>query len=87
MNVELLGRQAIDIIKSKWGLPKEGFVAGGSIANIIWELVSGNKAIVNDVDIFVFDSVQANFDRSDKSSLFNYQEKETLHLLMTLFNS
>ena len=77
MNVELLGRQAIDIIKSKWGLPKEGFVAGGSIANIIWELVSGNKAIVNDVDIFVFDSVQANFDRSDKSSLFNYQEKET----------
>ena len=77
MNVELLGRQAIDIIKSKWGLPKEGFVAGGSIANIIWELVSGNKAIVNDVDIFVFDSVQENFDRSDKSSLFNYQEKET----------
>ena len=77
MNVELLGRQAIDIIKSKWGLPKEGFVAGGSIANIIWELVSGNKAIVNDVDIFVFDSVQVNFDRSDKSSLFNYQEKET----------
>ena len=77
MNVELLGRQAIDIIKSKWGLPKAGFVAGGSIANIIWELVSGNKAIVNDVDIFVFDSVQENFDRSDKSSLFNYQEKET----------
>lgn len=77
MNIELLGRQAIDIIKSKWGLPKEGFVAGGSIANIIWELVSGNKAIVNDVDIFVLDSFQKNFDRSDKSSLFNYQEKET----------
>ena len=77
MNIELLGRQAIDIIKSKWGLPKEGFVAGGSIANIIWELVSGNKAIVNDVDIFVLDSFQKNFDRSDKSSLFNYPEKET----------
>jgi hypothetical protein len=77
MNVELLGRQAIDIIKSKWGLPKEGFVAGGSIANIIWELVSGNKAVINDIDIFVFGSIQNHIDTSDKSSLFNYQEKET----------
>ena len=36
MDVENLGRQAIDQIKSKWGLPLQGFVAGGSIANIIW---------------------------------------------------
>jgi hypothetical protein len=77
MNIELLGRQAIDRIKSEWGLPKSGFIAGGSIANIVWELVSGNKAIINDVDVFVFDSIQEKFDKSDKSSLFNYQERET----------
>ena len=77
MNIESLGRQAIDRIKSEWGLPKRGFIAGGSIANIVWELVSGNKAIINDVDVFVFDSIQEKFDKSDKSSLFNYQERET----------
>jgi len=77
MNIELLGRQAIERIKSEWGLPKSGFIAGGSIANIVWELVSGNKAIVNDIDVFVFDGIQEKFDKSDKSSLFNYQERET----------
>ena len=76
MNVESLGRQAIDRIKSQWGLPLHGFVAGGSIANIVWELVSGNKAIVNDIDIFIFDGIEENLD-TDKKSLFNYQEKET----------
>ena len=77
MNIESLGRQAIERIKSEWGLPKSGFIAGGSIANIVWELVSGNKAIINDVDVFVFDSIQEKFDKSDKTSLFNYQERET----------
>jgi hypothetical protein len=77
MNIESLGRQAIERIKSQWGLPKSGFIAGGSIANIVWELVSGNKAIINDVDVFVFDSIQEKFDNSDKTSLFNYQERET----------
>ena len=76
MNIESLGRQAIDRIKSEWGLPLHGFVAGGAIANIVWELVSGNKAVVNDIDIFVFDGIEKELD-NDKKSLFNYQEKET----------
>jgi len=76
MNIESLGRQAIDRIKSEWGLPLHGFVAGGAIANIVWELVSGNKAVVNDIDIFVFDGIEKELD-SNKNSLFNYQEKET----------
>lgn len=54
MNIENLARQAINRIKDTWGLPKTGFLAGGSIANIIWELVSGNKAVVNDIDVFHF---------------------------------
>jgi len=76
MNIESLGRQAIDRIKSEWGLPLHGFVAGGAIANIVWELVSGNKAVVNDIDIFVFDGIEKELD-TNKESLFNYQEKET----------
>jgi len=76
MNIESLGRQAIDRIKEKWGLPLHGFVAGGAIANIVWELVSGNKAVVNDIDIFVFDGIEKELD-NNKKTLFNYQEKET----------
>ena len=48
MNIENLCRKSIEIIKEKWGIPETGFIAGGSIANIIWELVSGKEAIVND---------------------------------------
>jgi len=76
MNIEELGRKAIIRIKSEWGLPEKGFVAGGSIANIIWEMVSGNKAIVNDVDVFVFDKYIDGIDNEDKSTLFKYQGKD-----------
>lgn len=74
MEIELLGKKAIDIIKSQWGLPRRGFVAGGSLANIIWELKSGNKAVVNDIDIFVFDKLVDEV--SDEENLFDYKERE-----------
>ena len=77
MNIESLGRQAIERIKLEWGLPKRGFLAGGSIANIVWELVSGNKAVVSDIDIFIFDSLEERINTSNRDTLFNYQEKET----------
>lgn len=76
MNIESLVRQAILTIKSKWGLPKSGFIAGGAISNLVWESVSGNKAVVNDIDVFLFDGVIEVLDESDKSSLFRYQEKK-----------
>jgi len=53
MNIEELGKKAVDIIKNKWELPAKGLLAGGSIANIMWELVSGNKSVINDLDIFI----------------------------------
>lgn len=56
-NIESLARKAVNEIKLLYGLPKSGFVAGGSLSNLIWEFVSGNKAIINDIDIFVFDDV------------------------------
>jgi hypothetical protein len=77
MNIDSLIRTAITRIKETWSLPDSGFVAGGSIANIIWEIVSGKQAIVNDIDIFIFDSLIDQIDTSDNSLLFRYQEKDT----------
>jgi hypothetical protein len=76
MDIELLGKEAINVIKSTWGLPKSGFIAGGSISNIVWELVSGNKAVVNDVDVFVFEKYIENIDKENKDNIFNYEEKD-----------
>jgi hypothetical protein len=77
MNIDNLVRTAVDKIKSNWGLPDKGFIAGGSIANLVWELVSGNKAVVNDIDVFIFDGAIDKIDTDDKTLLFRYQEKET----------
>jgi hypothetical protein len=56
MNVELLAKQALQHIKKNYdNFPKDGYLAGGSLANLIWEYVSGNKAIINDIDIFKFE--------------------------------
>jgi len=75
IDVESLGRKAIDIIKSKWNLPQNGTIAGGSISNIIWELVSGNKAIVNDIDVFIFDKmIKENEQHRQDGSLFRYKD-------------
>jgi hypothetical protein len=79
MNIEILGRKAIDIIKSTWGLPKSGFVAGGSISNIIWELVSGNKATVNDIDVFILDSIIPTIFDHVGDNYFEYKEKEKVY--------
>ena len=77
MDIEQLGRQAINRIKSEWGLPKRGFIAGGSIANIIWELVSGNKAVVNDIDVFLYvGEIDKVDDINKEESLFKYEEKD-----------
>jgi len=57
MNIEKLARKAIEQLKSTYSeFPKEGYLAGGCLANLIWEYVSENKAIINDIDIFNFHS-------------------------------
>lgn len=58
MNIELLARQSLDYLKFKFGnLPNSGIIAGGALANLIWEKVSGNIAVINDIDIFVFENI------------------------------
>lgn len=68
MNVENLVRKAVAELKSQWDLPASGFIAGGSIANLVWEYHSGNKAKINDIDVFV------KSEPSDEQ-LLNWQKK------------
>jgi hypothetical protein len=52
--MENVFREVIVEMKNRWNLPDSGFLCGGSIANLIWEKISGNKAFVNDIDIFIY---------------------------------
>lgn len=78
MNVEQLARKAIDKIKTTWGLPQSGFIAGGSIANLIWEEVSGNKAIINDIDVFLFDGILEKLVQDKSQTLYEHSTKEDI---------
>ena len=76
MEIEILARKALEILKSKWGMPSKGFLAGGSLANTIWELKSGNPAVVNDIDIFVFGGkIKDQEEISKEDSLFRFKEE------------
>lgn len=77
MNIEILGRQALSILKSRAKLPESGFLAGGSLGNVIWELVSGNKAIINDIDVFILNQVIPKNINQDEKPLFEYKEEQT----------
>ena len=90
MSIELLGRKAISQLKHQYpNFPKRGFIAGGSIANLIWEYQSGNKAIINDIDVFLFDKIidmstdgsgwiRSKTDPKEDQKLF-YHKKETVY--------
>lgn len=77
MNIDALIREAINKLGSSWPLPERGFIAGGAIANLVWESVSGKTAVINDIDIFFFDGILQELNPSDRGSLFKYQEKES----------
>jgi hypothetical protein len=76
MNIENLCREALEKLKSEFGIPKRGFIAGGSLANTIWELVSGNKAVVNDIDVFVFRQKTDIPLEETRETLFRYKETD-----------
>jgi hypothetical protein len=52
MQIEKLATNALEYLRSKYTLPKSGLIAGGCLGNLIWEQVSGNIAVVNDIDVF-----------------------------------
>lgn len=74
MNVERLVGKAVTHLRLKWGLPKSGFIAGGAIANLVWEYVSGVKAKVNDIDVFVVGDEAASHVFEFKSREVRYYE-------------
>lgn len=74
MDLDKLIRAAVERIRDEFGLPSSGFIAGGAIANIVWELVSGKRAIINDVDVFIFNGLATA--STSQESLYLYQEKE-----------
>ena len=76
MNIENLCRRALEKIKSEFGIPKRGFIAGGSLANTIWELVSGNKAVINDIDVFLFRQKTNIPLEENRETLFRYKETD-----------
>lgn len=61
--MEYLGifKKALDKLKSEYDLPNIGFLTGGSLSNLIWEEVSGNKTEINDIDIFIINEVVENY--------------------------
>lgn len=76
MDLDKLIRVAVERIRDDFGLPVSGFIAGGAIANIVWELVSGKRAIINDVDVFIFNGLATA--STSQESLYLYQEKEQI---------
>ena len=78
MNLDKLFRDSITEIKSKWILPKTGFLSGGSIANLVWEKVSGNKAVINDIDIYHLNSVIDKADEEELRQKQNFQKKDKI---------
>lgn len=53
IDVERIGRMALSILRIKYGIPDSGFIAGASISNTMWEIVSGTKSVINDIDVFL----------------------------------
>jgi hypothetical protein len=57
MDIDKLCRNALLFLKTYPNFPKRGFIAGGSLGNLIWEQVSGNIAKINDIDVFLLENI------------------------------
>lgn len=71
-----LFNKAIDILKSKAQLPESGFLAGGSLGNTIWNLVTGKPGPINDIDIYrIREVVPYGFDDIKRKQNFRKPEQ------------
>lgn len=76
MELKRLAEEAIDYLKSRWSLPGQGLLAGGSLANTIWALKNGTDPVINDIDIFVYVGHLENINDRNNNTLFRYVEKD-----------
>lgn len=83
MDIKEIAEQALERLKKYNNFPKSGIIAGGSISNIIWEIVSGNKAVINDIDVFIYESeivskiLSSNY--LDNNTKLSYMNSETVY--------
>ena len=78
MNLEKIFKESLNDLKLKCELPKSGFLSGGSIANVIWEKISGNKATINDIDIYILDRILNNVEEEEFRKKQSYKRKEKI---------
>lgn len=76
MNYQELFRQALDQIKSKWELPTTGFLAGGAISNVVWNILKGKDAPVNDLDIYNLTELKKNVSTHEMREKQHFQKNE-----------
>lgn len=74
MNIDDIAKRALTKLKLKYGIPEKGFIAGGALANLMWEEVSGTPAIINDIDVFVFK------DEKEKDTIFQYKDADVEYI-------
>jgi hypothetical protein len=78
MNYQEIFRQALDQIKSKWELPTTGFLAGGAISNVVWNLITGKDAPINDLDIYHLSEVTKNISTREMRQKQHFTKNERL---------
>jgi hypothetical protein len=74
--MDKLIQSAITQLQSKYNLPSEGFLAGGAIANTIFNMVTGKMAPVNDIDIYRIIDVKEKHTFEELKNKQNFQKME-----------
>ena len=65
MNYQEIFNKALSDIKSKWELPPTGFLAGGSISNVVWNILYDKSSPINDLDVYHLIEIKKNFKNED----------------------
>lgn len=86
MSLVQFAKSSITYLKDNFGtFPDKGFIAGGSLANLIWEQKSGNVAKINDIDIFIYKG-EYKRENEKSTSLWDNDKEEKLNYLSSQKN-
>lgn len=84
MDLNKIILEGVNFLKKNYDLPSNGFLAGGALGNIVNELVFGDKAIINDIDIFSIKIVNRKYNdlrlirAENRDSIIYTQEFESI---------
>lgn len=71
--------KALSSLEEEFGkLPSNGFLAGGALANRIFEMVSGRKMPINDIDIFHFNPELLDIEQAHQNG-YIIEDKKCFH--------